>query len=256
MIGIIGGTGFYDVGLLGEAVPVEVHTEYGDVTLLKGSYRGTEIAFLPRHGLNHDRLAYEITHHANMMAFKQLGVTRVITTVAAGGINDAFESGDLVLIDQFINLHSRHFTYGRYSLDMTEPYCSELRRIFMEQAERLGYKLHPKGTYMSVDGPRYETRAEILAYRVLGADVVGMTNAPEAALARELGICYGAVVIVTNKAAGISTDEPDLKTHSEAVKKNTVKLQNLLCSVAEAIPGERHCRCRELYDRAKSARVH
>ncbi len=256
MIGIIGGTGFYDVGLLGEASAVDVSTEYGDVTLLKGSYRGTEIAFLPRHGLNHDRLAYEVNHHANMLAFKQLGVNRVITTVAAGGINGMFESGDLVLIDQFINLHTRHFTYGKYSLDMTEPYCSELRGIFMDQAQKLGYKIHPQGTYMSVDGPRYETKAEILAYRMMGADVVGMTNAPEAALARELGICYAAVVIVTNKAAGISADEPDLKTHSEAVKKNTAKLQSLLCSVAAAVPEEHHCRCRELYDRAKRARAH
>lgn len=254
MIGIIGGTGFYNAGLLGEAVSIEVHTEYGDVTLLKGKYKDVEIVFLPRHGLNHSRLAFEVNHHANMMALKELGVTRVITTVAAGGIKETLNGGDLVLIDQFINFHTRHYTYGKYSLDMTEPYCSELRSIFMEQAEKLGYKLHPHGTYMSVDGPRYETKAEIAAYRILGADVVGMTNAPEASLARELGICYSAVVIVTNKAAGISEDEPDLKTHSEAVKKNTEKLQNLLFSVAASIPEEHHCRCRELYDRASSAR--
>lgn len=256
MIGIIGGTGFYSVELFGEATPIQVHTEYGDVTLLKGNYQGTEIAFLPRHGMNHDRLAFEITHHANMMAFHQLGVKRVITTVAAGGLNTEYKSGDFVLLDQFINFHTRHYTYGKYSLDMTEPYCSELRQIFMEQAKKLGYSLYPTGTYMSVDGPRYETTAEIRAYKALGADVVGMTNAPEATLARELGICYSAVVIITNLAAGLSSDEPDLKTHSNAVKANSDKLQKLLCSVAAAIPEERHCRCQELYDRAASARAH
>lgn len=256
MVGIIGGTGFYSVELFGEAAPIEVHTEYGDVSLLKGNYQGTEIAFLPRHGMNHDRLAFEVTHHANMMAFYQLGVKRVITTVAAGGINPNFKGGDFVLLDQFIDFHTRHFTYGTYSLDMSNPYCSELRQLFMEQAERLGYALHPTGTYISVDGPRYETAAEVRAYKLLGADVVGMTNAPEATLARELGICYSAVVIVTNMAAGLSSDEPDLKTHSNAVKANSSKLQKLLCSVAAAIPEERHCRCQEFYDRAASARAH
>lgn len=255
MIGIIGGTGFYDVGLLGAAQQVEVKTEYGEVTLLKGNYGGTEIAFLPRHGLDHGRLAFAVNHHANLLAFKQLGVTRVIATVAVGGIGKKLQGGDLVLIDQFISLHTRHYTYGKYSLDVTEPYCNELRSVFMEQADKLGYFLHPQGTYMSVDGPRYETKAEIRAYGILGADVVGMTNAPEATLARELGICYAAVAIVTNKAAGLAADEPDLKAHSAVVKQNTGKLQQLLCAVAAAVPPAHHCRCREWYERAKSARV-
>ncbi len=256
MIGIIGGTGFYSVELFGKATPINVHTEYGDVSFLKGVYQNTEILFLPRHGSNHDRLAFEIPHHAHMMAFHQLGVKRVITTVAAGGINPSFKSGDFVLLDQFIDFHTRQFTYGKHSLDMSAPYCSELRQLFMEQAEKLGYSLHPTGTYISLDGPRYETSAEIRAYQLLGADVVGMTNAPEATLARELGICYSAVVIVTNMAAGLSSDEPDLKTHSSVVKANSAKLQKLLCSVAASIPEERHCRCQEFYDRAVSARMH
>ena len=189
-----------------------------------------------------------------MMALFKLGVKRVITTVACGGISEHCNSGDFVLLDQFINFHTRHYTYGKYSLDMTYPYCSQLREIFLQEAEKLGYRMHPTGTYLSFDGPRYETAAEIRAFRTLGADVVGMTNAPEATLARELGICYSAVCMVTNKAAGLSSDEPDLKRHSQVIKENSEKLQKLLCAVVAAIPEERTCRCQEWYERAVAAR--
>lgn len=254
MIGIIGGTGFYKVELFGEAETINVETEFGRVQLLKGKYEGTDILFLPRHGSDHSSLAYQINHKANMMSFKELGVKRVITTVAAGGINPGYKSGDLVLLDQFLNFHTYHTTYGKMSLDMTYPYCSELRGLFISMAEKLDIELHTSGTYISFDGPRYETAAEIRMFKMLGADMVGMTNAPEAILARELGICYSAVAMITNMAAGLSNDEPDLKAHSNVVKRNSEKIQKLLCQVAANIPEERSCRCQEWYDRAAAAR--
>ncbi len=254
MIGIIGGTGFYNVDLFGESEQIEVKTVYGDVIMMKGQYAGQEIYFLPRHGFNHGRLAYQVTHHANIEAFRRLGIKRIFAVVAAGGIGETYNAGDLVLLDQFINFHTTHYTFGRLSVDMTEPYCAQLRGLLIEQAKRLGYAMHETGTYLSFDGPRYETAAEIRAFRTLGADVVGMTNAPEAILAREAGICYSAVVIVTNKAAGLSKDEPDLKAHSNMVKQNSEKLQKLLCAAVEAIPEQRSCRCQEWYDRAAAAR--
>ncbi len=254
MIGIIGGTGFYNVDLFGEAQEINVETEYGAVELLKGSYKGLDIVFLPRHGKGHSRLAFEITHHANLLAFKELGINRVMATVAAGGINPTYKGGDMVVIDQFINFHTRHFTYGKMSLDMTEPYCSQLRNLFADKAKELGYGVHVGGTYVSVDGPRYETAAEIRAYKLLGADLVGMTNAPEATLARELGLCYMAVCMVTNMAAGLSSDEPDLKAHSLIIKNNADKLTHVLCETALAIPKDMGCRCKEWYDRAANAR--
>lgn len=256
MIGIIGGTGFYNVDIFGESKELNVGTEYGDVVMLQGSYQGKDIVFLPRHGFEHNRLAYEITHHANIEAFRKLGVKRILTTVAAGGISDHCKAGDFVLLDQFVSWHTRHYTFGKMSLDMTEPYCSELRGLFIQEAKKLGYPLHETGNYFSFDGPRYETAAEIRTFKMLGADVVGMTNAPEATLAREAGICYSAVVIVTNKAAGLSNDEPDLKAHGNVVKNNSEKLQKLICAVAVAIPEQRHCRCQEWYDRAAAARNH
>lgn len=254
MIGIIGGTGFYNVDLFGESKEQLVKTDYGEIKMLQGSYRGKEILFVPRHGFNHDKLAYQINHHGNISAFKEMGVTRILSTVAAGGIAEHFNSGDLVLLDQFVSTHTTHYTFGKMSLDMTEPYCSQLRGLLIDKAKELDIPLHPTGTYFSFDGPRYETAAEIRAFKMLGADVVGMTNAPEATLAREAGICYAAVVIVTNKAAGLSSDEPDLKAHGNVVKSNSAKLQSLLCAAAAAIPGQRGCRCEEWYNRAASAR--
>jgi len=255
MIGIIGGTGFYNVDLFGESEQIDIQTAYGDVVMMKGKYAGEDVYFLPRHGFTHGRLAYQVTHLANIDAFRQLGVKRILATVAAGGISEHCNAGDLVLLDQFINFHTTHYTFGKMSLDMTEPYCAQLRGLLIEQAKRLGYPMHERGTYLSFDGPRYETAAEIRAFRTLGADVVGMTNAPEAILAREAGICYSAVVIVTNKAAGLSSDEPDLKAHSNMVKLNSEKVQKLLCAVVEALPPERACRCQEWYDRAVAARA-
>lgn len=254
MIGIIGGTGFYNVDLFGQGELVTVSTQYGDVTVTKGTYAGAEIAFLPRHGMEHDKLAYEVTHHANIEAYRLLGVKHILTTVAAGGVSERCKPGDLVLLDQFVSWHTRHYTFGKLSVDMTEPYCTQLRGLFLAEAEKLGYPIHDTGNYFSFDGPRYETAAEIRTFQLLGADVVGMTNAPEATLAREAGICYSAIVLVTNKAAGLSQDEPDLKTHSAMVKKNSEKLQKLICAVAAAIPHERTCRCQEWYDRAAAAR--
>lgn len=254
MIGIIGGTGFYNVELFGQGEKVTIETEYGSVEMLKGKYMDTDVLFLPRHGFEHNRLAYQVNHKANLVAFKSMGVSKVIATVAAGGINSNYKSGDLVLVDQFISMHTYHTTYGKHSLDMTYPYCSELRDLFIDSAKELGYDMYPTGTYFSFDGPRYETAAEIKMYKQLGADLVGMTNAPEATLARELGICYSVVAMITNMAAGLSSDEPDLKAHGNVVKKNTDKIQKLLCLVATKIPEESSCRCEEWYNRAITAR--
>lgn len=254
MVGIIGGTGFYDIKIFGNAENISVTTEFGKVDLLKGQYKGKDILFLPRHGSSHGKLAYEVTHHANLLAFKELGVKRILSTVAAGGISPNMNGGDLLLIDQFISFHTRHYTYGKYSVDVTEPYCSELRKVVTKKAKDLGYPMHNKGTYISFDGPRYETKAEIMAFKTLGADVVGMTNAPEAALARELGLCYSAIIIITNKAAGMSSDIPDLKKHGDVVKQNSEKLRTLLCESVLEIPEERDCQCQACLDRAMAAR--
>ncbi len=256
MIGVIGGTGFYDIGFFGEAEEISVETEFGTVDLIRGTYKGKELVFLPRHGKEHGILAYQVNHHANLLALQAMGVERVLATVAAGGISPQMNKGDLVLIDQFISFHTRHYTYGKYSVDMTEPYCNQLRDIILTKAESLGYPIHSEGTYISFDGPRYETKAEILAFKSLGADVVGMTNAPEAALARELGLCYSAIVIVTNKAAGLSEDVPDLQTHKNAVRDNANIMRTLISESILDIPDERTCMCRGCLERALSARSH
>lgn len=254
MVGIIGGTGTYDVNAFGNSALVTVSTEFGDVQLWKGSYKGTPIYFLPRHGANHERLAYQVEHHANILAFKELGVQRILATVAAGGINPDYEVGDLVLLDQFISFHTTMHTYGKYSVDMTEPYCPQLRSLLLEGATSIGYRLHKTGNYLSFDGPRYETAGEIRAFGLLGADLVGMTNGPEASLAREMGLCYSTVALITNRAAGLSSQGPDLKQHSKVGKENSHKVLNLFKYAIENQVPEYTCNCQGHLEKALQAR--
>jgi len=254
MIGIIGGTGFYNVDFFGESEQVFVDTEYGKVEFWKGWHAGHEVLFLPRHGAKHERLAYQVQHEANLLAFKEMGVQRIFATVAAGGINKDYQVGDLILLDQFISFHTRKFTYGKYSVDMTEPYCPQLRNLIRQVAEDLDYPLHETGNYLSFDGPRYETAAEIRAFGILGADMVGMTNAPEAALSRELGICYCTVAVITNRAAGLSQQGPDLKQHSKVVKENSTKVLNLFSAAIKALPERTTCDCAHYLEKALKAR--
>ncbi len=254
MIGIIGGTGTYDVNSFGKSEQVSVSTEYGDVVLWQGSYEGEDVLFLPRHGEHHERLAYQVQHHANILAFKKLGVRRILATVAAGGIHPDLEPGDLVLLDQFISFHTTMHTYGRYSVDMTEPYCPQLRSLLTEGSKALGYALHERGTYLSFDGPRYETAAEIRAFAAMGADLVGMTNGPEASLAREQGICYATVALVTNRAAGLSLQGPDLKQHSMIGKEYGHRVLDLFKYAIAHLPEEYTCNCHQLYEKALLAR--
>ncbi len=254
MIGIIGGTGLYNVDFFGEAEQVQVTTQFGRVDFWKGHQGNQDILFLPRHGANHERLAYEVQHKANIMAFYKMGVTRILATVAAGGINPAYGVGNMVLLDQFISFHTTMYTYGKYSVDMTEPYCPELRVLLKKTAKSLGYPLHESGTYISFDGPRYETAAEIRAFQMMGSDMVGMTNGAEAALARELGICYSTIALITNRAAGLSSQGPDLKQHSTVSKENSGKILHIFSEVAQAITSDQSCSCHQHLEKALQAR--
>lgn len=254
MVGIIGGTGTYDVNSFGASEVVTVTTEYGDVELWKGDYAKEVVYFLPRHGANHERLAYQVQHHANIAAFVKLGVQRIYATVAAGGINPLYEVGDLVLLDQFISFHTTMYTYGKYSVDMTEPYCSQQRSLLLEGAKSLGYRLHERGNYLSFDGPRYETAGEIRAFAMLGADLVGMTNGPEASLAREMGLCYATIALVTNRAAGLSSQGPDLRQHSRVGKENSHKVLDLFKYAIAHQSAEYTCNCKHYLEKALQAR--
>jgi 5'-methylthioadenosine phosphorylase len=151
---------------------------------------------------------HRINYRANIAALKQLGVTGIVASTAVGSLRAGWPSGTLVLLDQFIDCTTQRaktfFDERAVHIDVTQPYCPRLRALLLQTAAQLNLALHDGGTYLCTDGPRFETPAEIRVYAQWGADVVGMTGVPEVTLAREAGIAYAGVSIVTNAAAGIS----------------------------------------------------
>jgi 5'-methylthioadenosine phosphorylase len=254
-VAIIGGTGLYDTSFLQDPQEKIIDTEYGQTKVYIGKSGNREIVFLPRHGIKHSALAYQVNYHANMKALEQLGIRRAIAMNAVGSLNPDMKVGDLVLIDQFMDFAwNRDSSFGQHSVNMTNPYCPELRQNFIDAAKELEIQMHERGNYICTGGPRYETALEVRVFRNWGMDVVGMTNSTEATLARELGICYSTVNLVTDMAAGLTEVEPDLAMHRGVVKENIEKLKKLLFTTAMKVEANEDCVCQELYRKAVEAR--
>ncbi len=209
-IGIIGGSGVErpEDGFREETV----ETPFGDVLVWagEGNSDNEDVVFLSRHGVAHDVPPHRVNYRANVMALHQLGIERVVATFAVGGIADDIPPGAAVAIDQLIDLSSgREQTFfdggamGLHHASFTEPICSALREAIVTKAPAFDLPIRPAGTYICFNGPRFESAAEIRMSKLLGADVVGMTAMPEAALARELGIHYAGIAVSVNWAAGI-----------------------------------------------------
>ncbi len=219
---IIGGSGFYQLGMLAETEIVEVETPYGVVKPIVGYLGELRVAFMPRHGAGHTVLPHQVNYRANLWGLKQLGVKQVIATTAVGSLDPKIGPGSLVMIDQFLDFTKQrpltffdHQEVHKAHVDVTEPYCRALRAELHSCAEKLKIPHHFGGCYVCTEGPRYETAAEIKMYQMLGGTVIGMTAVPEVVLARELGICYANLSIVTNWAAGIGAT---LLNHQEVVE--------------------------------------
>ena len=211
MLAIIGGSGFTGLPDLEAVRQQVVRTPYGEPSgaLTFGRLRGREVLFLARHGPGHAIPPHEVNYRANLWALQAQKVTDVIAVASVGGIRADLEPGALAVPDQIID-----YTHGRAStffhgadrpvthIDFTRPYCESLRRRLLAAAAAAGEKIAAGGTYAATQGPRLETAAEINRLERDGADMVGMTGMPEAALARELGLCYAAIAVVVNQAAG------------------------------------------------------
>lgn len=211
LLAVIGGSGFTELPELIALESIALETPYGPTSapVTRGRLEGAEILFLPRHGPGHRLPPHCINYRANLWALRQAGAERVLGLAAVGGITPLFAPGVLAVPDQIID-----YTYGRAHtfydgttdrlehIDFTEPYCEPLRQSLLAAAGRLGEPLIARGTYGATQGPRLETAAEILRCEQDGCDMVGMTGMPEAALARELGLCYASLAFVVNWAAG------------------------------------------------------
>lgn len=249
-IAFIGGTGVYEQSLT-EKRELKVATRYGEVLLESAWNNGQEILFLARHGSHHAVPPHRINYRANIAALKKVGVEAIIATAAVGSLRESISPGSRVVIDQFIDFTKcRPLTFydGEEGevvhTDFTEPYCPDLRAAIIRAGRRLDRPLIEGGCYLCTEGPRFETPAEIKAFALMGADLVGMTNVPEVILAREAGICYAVIALVTNYAAGISTRK---LTHAEVLEvisagKNDLDL--LLMGCLDEIPKLPSCDCR------------
>jgi 5'-methylthioadenosine phosphorylase len=204
-----------------DPVSVTIETAYGTATAVAGKLRGKEIVFLARHGSGHRVPPHHINYRANIAALHQIGVRAVLATTAVGGLRAGLTTGDLVLLDDLIDFTrdrtGKTFFDGEgdspvVHTDFTFPYSLELRETVRAAAQALGIPIHSNGTYLCNDGPRYETPAEVRLFASWGADVVGMTGVPEATLAREAGLHYAGISLVTNLAAGLA---PEPLTHAE-----------------------------------------
>ena len=208
--GIIGGTGFYRL----EGLPVireeDVTNRYGTARVSIAQHKGCEIAFVPRHGASHSLPPHIVNYRANIKALKDLGVEYIMSTAAVGSLHMLLPPGELVLLSQFIDWTRRRI--GTFfdeedpnfrHVDVTEPFSGFLREKILKAAKDSGIHIHPYGTYVSAEGPRFETPAEISMMRLVGGDVVGMTIVPEVVLANEADIDYATVTVTTNYGAGM-----------------------------------------------------
>jgi len=239
MIGVFGGSGFYE--FLDAAREVPITTPYGEpaAPLTVGSVSGIETAFLPRHGRDHEYPPHKVPYRANVWAMKELGVSCVIGPCAVGSLTRNYEPGHFVVCDQLVDRttqRARTFFDGPETrhLSFAEPYTEALRRLAVEAMHQAGATVHNGGTVVVVDGPRFSTRAESRSYATQGWGVINMTQAPEVALVRELDMDYVNISVVTDYDAGVIGEFPPV-THEEVLRQFAASLGTLRDGVRRLI---------------------
>jgi len=243
-IAIIGGTGLTKLTDL-SIVRREVHvSRYGEPSapLIRGTLRGVEVLFLPRHGAGHTIPPHRVNYRANISVLHDAGIQKVVAINAVGGIADTMQPQTIVIPDQIIDYTwSRSHTFfdegleGVTHIDFTEPYCEELRLEVLKAATDSNIDIVDSATYAATQGPRLETSAEVDRLEKDGCHIVGMTGMPEAALARELGMCYASVAVVANKAAGRGEGEITLKDIENNLKGGMGKVKQIIESLIQSI---------------------
>jgi 5'-methylthioadenosine phosphorylase len=251
-LGVFGGSGFY--AFLDDVEVVDVDTPFGRPAAPAhvGTVDGRRVAFLPRHGRHHELPAHRIDYRANLWALRSLGVGRILAPYAAGSLQPHVEPGDLVICDQLVDRTSgRPDTFfdgpQAHHVPFADPFCPELRDVATAAARQQGLTVHPTGTVVVVQGPRFSTRAESRWFRQQGWEVVNMTQHPEAVLARELGVCYAGIAPITDYDAGVDGDGSVAGVTQEAVfaffEANLERLRSVLLAALGAIDETPACPC-------------
>lgn len=250
-VGIIGGSGLDDKLNLTKVSRSKLHTPYGATSdlIITGKLQGQDVVALPRHGADHRIMPSLVNYRANIWAMKQLGVTHLIATTACGSLREEIMPGHLVFIDQFIDRTTRRATtfYEGNTvchIPMAEPFCPALRKLFSQIATTLKIPYHDKGTVVTIEGPRFSTKAESRMFQLWGGDVINMSTVPEVVLAREAGLCYASIAMSTDYDCWHESKDPVtfeliLKTMAE----NAAHVHRMLPEVIRKIK-DSTCDCR------------
>ena len=253
-IGIIGGSGLYKMEGLRQVREVSVDTPFGKPSdkFVIGNLEGKEVVFLPRHGVGHRISPSAINYRANIYGMKKLGVERIISVTACGSLKEELKPLDFVVVDQFIDRtnQARIMTFFEEGvvahIVFAEPICKGLGRLIYEAGISLKLTMHPRGTYLNMEGPAFSTLAESNLYRSWGMDVIGMTNMPEAKLAREAEICYATLAAVTDydcwhpQAESVTIDMV-----IQNLLKNAENAKKIIRAVIKNMPAKRDCACQD-----------
>ncbi len=251
VVGIIGGSGLYEMEGLEDIEERCLETPFGDPSdaYIIGRLGDTKMVFLPRHGRGHRLLPSEVNYRANIYGMKKLGVEWIISVSAVGSMKEEIRPGDIVIVDQFFDR-----TKGRLStffgngivghVEFADPICPDLSNILYETARTLDIRVHKGGTYICIEGPQFSTRAESNIYRSWGVDVIGMTNLPEAKLAREAEICYSTLALSTDYDCW-HTSEEDVTVEMilTTLKNNVAKAKEIIRRAVPNIKPQRTCKC-------------
>lgn len=251
-IGIIGGSGLEDPRILKNAKDIPVNTRFGNPSsyLTTGKISDVDVVILSRHGKKHTIMPSNVNFRANIIALKEQGCTHIIATTACGSLREEIKPGHLVFCDQFIDMTTKR-AQTFYDSDkvchipMAEPFCAKLRKLLSESASELKIEHHNKGTVVTIEGPRFSTKAESHMYRQWKADVINMSTVPEVVLAREAGICYAIVAMSTDYDVWHLNEEPvNIKMVLQTMHKNAENVKKLLLHVIPKI-NHTECQCRE-----------
>jgi 5'-methylthioadenosine phosphorylase len=252
-IGIIGGSGLYNMDGLTSQRWVTVATPFGKASdrFLTGRLGGRDVVFLPRHGRGHRILPSELNHRANIYGLKKLGATHVLSVTAVGSLKEQYKPTDIVVIDQFFDRTKRSRELSFFGagivahVSFADPVCRHLQQTLVHCARRAGATVHDGGTYVNMEGPAFSTRAESLFHRTMGWDVVGMTNYGEARCAREAELCFATLAMVTDYDCWHEAEEAvTVEMVVANLTKNSEAAQEIVRLAVAAIDPKRDCACR------------
>lgn len=251
ILGVIGGSGFYNFSGLEDAHTIEIDTPFGRPSspIMIGTLYGRQVAFLARHGLGHFIMPGEVNYRANMYALKDLGVQFVVGVSACGSLRHDYEPGNFVVPDQVIDFtrHRDSTFFGQglvVHVGVADPFCKNLSALLAEAGEQSGATVHKGGTFMTIEGPRFSTRGESNLYRSWGISIIGMTTCPEVFLAREAELSYATLAHITDYDVWHISEEPvSVDMVVRTLNQNTQKANDTILNLVKLLPEKADCSC-------------